>query len=154
MVAYLGEDFLDTEWGLGSDIIFDIRFHRSGKFTELLHVLNRDRLHFHLYFLILCFRGFLTLITRARHQQGQCSYRYYFQHLTCLHIVERLVEVQPSLRQGKFGIVHLQPCTGSGVIPFLRDHISPFRLLDSLLGGVELLDTGIHIIYVLFNGQL
>ena len=56
MVAYLGEDFLDTEWGLGSDIIFDIRFHRSGKFTELLHVLNRDRLHFHLYFLILCFR--------------------------------------------------------------------------------------------------
>ena len=52
MVAYLGEDFLDTEWGLGSDIIFDIRFHCSGKFTELLHVLNRDRLHFHLYFLI------------------------------------------------------------------------------------------------------
>ena len=87
MVAYLGEDFLDTEWGLGSDIIFDIRFHRSGKFTELLHVLNRDRLHFHLYFLILCFRGFLTLITRARHQQGQRSYRYYFQHLTCLHII-------------------------------------------------------------------
>ncbi len=78
MIAYLGEDFLDTERGLRSDIIFDIRFHRSGKFTELLYVLNRDRLHLYLYFLILYFCGFLTLVTRARHQEGQCNYRYYF----------------------------------------------------------------------------
>jgi len=32
--------------------------------------------------------------------------------------------------------------------------IYDYMVADSLLGGVELLDTGIHIIYVLFNGQL